>query len=443
MDTSATIAACATSMAASERALLRVSGAHAFDAIDAIAAAPIERTRGVGPIRLRLRAGELPTLAVRLPGPRSYTGEDTVELLPPGSPTLVEMVLAALLAHDSVRLAEPGEFTARAYLHGRLTLQQAEGVAARIAADSRAELDASERLLSGAAGGLYARLTDELASALALVEVAADFADEEHVEPIAAADLRDRLRSIRDTLATQRPAKATRATSSGRPLVVLAGPPNAGKTSLFNALLGRRRGMDSPRPHATRDAIIEPLELPTPAGATMAVDLCDLPGTADDGELLDAGEADTLRRVIEDALGRADLVLTCDPKAPPPGATGMIPVRTKADLDLAEATGSGALSVSAATGLNLDRLRSAIAETIADARSARDAGLLPRHAALVGRAMAALDDALGLIAGEGPIETELAAAGMRAALDALGELGGAVSADDVIGRIFASFCIGK
>jgi tRNA modification GTPase len=449
METSSTIVAPATPMAPGVRAVVRLSGPHAFDAIDAVATSPIDRTRGVGTTRLRLPTGELPTLAVRLPGPASYTGEDTVELLPPGSPTLVAALVRVLLAIPGVRHAEAGEFSARAYLNGRLTLEQAEGVAATIAAVTDQQLDASHRLLTGQSGRRYAALVDDLASALALVEAAADFAEEEHVVPINAIDLRARLVAMINALAAELEGRRGRESAAARPLVVLAGSPNAGKTSLFNALLGRARAVISETEHATRDAIVEPLALHHPTIGRVDCDLADLPGAPELAERpLEADEQSSVRAVIDSTIERADVVLLCDPSGGfdwPATGINTIRLRTKSDTIGTEAT--NAIAISVRTGLNLDSLRFALAEAIDTARQDASAGLLPRHHALAARAHESLTRAATAVANDPPhgppLDGELVAAEMRLALDALGELGGRVSPDEVLGRIFASFCVGK
>ncbi len=449
MDTTSTIVAPATPMAAGARAVVRLSGSSAFSAIDAIAVSPIDRSRGVGPIRLDLTIGELPTLAVRLPGPRSYTGEDTVELFSPGSPTLVAAIVRELLSQPGVRHAEAGEFSARAYLNGRLTLEQAEGVAATIAASTDTQLEASHRLLSGQSGRRYARMVDELASLLALVEAAADFSEEEHVVPIAAGTLQDRLRALRSELERELAGKRGRESQAARPLVVLAGAPNAGKTSLFNALLGRTRSVVSATEHATRDAVVESLRLEHPSIGVLECELTDLPGMQGRSIIeLDAEERASMQSVIDAAMERADLVILCDPEGrfDEPGTTdNAIRVRTKSDDVSTHA--EDAIAVSVRTGLNLDSLRMAVAEAIEHARQDAGAGLLPRHHALATAAMKSLDRSIESLLHDEPeclpAEGELVAAEMRLALDALGELGGKVSPDEVLGRIFASFCVGK
>lgn len=449
MDTGSTIVAPATPMAPAARGLVRVSGQHTFDTVDAIATSPIKRTRGVGPIRLRISSGQLPALAICLPGPASYTGEDTVEILPPGSPTIIDLVVRALLEQPGVRHAQAGEFSARAYLNGRLTLEQAEGVAATIAASTRQQLDASHRLLTGQSGRRYASIVDDMAGALALVEAAADFAEEEHVIPISAGDLRARLDGALDSLRAESEGRRGRESNAARPLVVLAGPPNAGKTSLFNALLGHRRAVVSPDEHTTRDAIVEPLVIEHPTIGAVSCDLADLPGLPDRaGVRLEPTEQDSIQAIIDDTIARADLVLLCDPHGrfdAPSVGDATLRLRTKADSMLMGPSGDRMVSVH--SGLNLDAVRLDIARAIDAARQDSQAGLIPRHRTLAGRAILGLERAHAALgddpAGALPEHGELIAAEMRLALDALAELGGHVHPDEILGRIFASFCVGK
>ncbi|NRA57122.1 MAG: 50S ribosome-binding GTPase [Phycisphaerales bacterium] len=445
MDTTSTIVASATPMAPGPRAVVRLSGTAAYDAINALTEGSIERTRGVYPIRLRLPIGVIPTLAVSMPGPNTYTGEDTIELLPPGSPTVVDAIVRAMLAFPGVRHAEAGEFTARAYLNGRLTLEQAEGVAATIAAANEQQLRASHGLLHGESGRRHASMVDELASALALVEAAADFAEEEHVVPISAGDLRNRLESLLVSLESESLGRRGREHAAARPMVVLAGEPNAGKTSLFNTLLGRTRAVVSSMEHATRDAIAEPLTLEHPRIGAVSFDLVDLPGLPDS---LDAAERASVQAVLEDALDRADVVLQCDPNAQfgsIAGGDNTIRLRTKADSP--ESRADGCLEVSAKTGLNIETLKLELAEAIESSNRDVGAGLIPRHRDLADQASASVSRARAAIesdpASGPPIGGEIVAAEMRLALDLLGELGGRVHPDEVLGRIFASFCVGK
>lgn len=450
-----TIAACASPPARAPRALLRISGPGVPDLARALLT-PMPPARGGAPARLALPPHSLPVLAAFSPAPRSYTGEDILELLIPGNPRLIERVLDHLCAHPGVRRAGPGEFTARAYLHGKLTLDQAEGVAASIASLSREELDAARALRDGRAGDDARAWRDELVAVLALVEAAIDFTDQEDVRPISADALRARVAAVRDAIGTRLGAGAGEHIREGDPLVVLAGTPNAGKSTLFNALLARTRAVAGPAPGTTRDVLVEPLDLARLAPGAGRILLADLAG-------LDAGArgVDALaQQAARDALADADLVLWCDPSgrfdpaAAPPTDAPILRVRTFADQRPAEPSlpsGAGpfqapvsppSLSVSALDQRGLPELARSISRTLCGVRAAPLLTLLPRHRAALRDAAVALDHTLAL-AHERPDSAEEIAGELRAALDALGELTGRLTPDDVLARVFASFCVGK
>lgn len=388
-----------------------------------------------------------PSLWIAYDSPNTYTGEDILELMLPGNPHLLDRVVAMLTARTDVRRAAPGEFTARAYLNGRLTLEQAEGVAMTIAATNDAELTAARRYLSGAVGRECTVIADALAQTLALVEAGIDFSDQEDVVVISTTELLNRVSSTLDDLDLLL-AGAAREHRQGAPRVVLVGPPNAGKSTLFNALLGIRRSVVSDEPGTTRDAIVEPLDLSHSAPGAGRVDLVDLAGLDESPEGTLNIEAQ--RRAL-DEIDRADVLVLCDPAGrfdTPMRAVAEKPtlrIRTKADLP-GEHGQDSSIAVCALDGWNL----AALVRAIADACSASTPGdrlVAPRHAEAMQRASQSLRLAQSRVSAQpsdSPIEqVELIALELRQALDALGSITGAVTPDDVIGRVFASFCVGK
>lgn len=475
MQTADTIVALATGWVASPRALIRLSGQRVPEVLAACGLSGLSWTDRALIQRTRLRIDrdspviapstslEVAALTLLYPAGRSYTGEASAEIMIAGNPRLVERVIAGLTAFDGVRAASPGEFSARAYLNGRLTLAQAEGVAATIAARSQDELEGARRVMSGEAGRRHTALIDEVATLLALVEAGIDFTDQEDVVPIAPSDLAFRVREVMSRLEGERGATAGSERETGLPMVVLAGAPNAGKSTLFNALLGRRRTVVSDIAGTTRDVVVEELDL-SDAAPGLVVELADLAGLDDSGDL-NATDADAQHRAWA-AIDEADVVVWCDP-------TGMfleplragraeravVRVRTKADrptldrkswLNASAACDDdrgGVLSVCALDGWNLPMLRRAIADAAWRDRFTGAGAVLPRHRRSIAKAVVALRATMTLLEA-GPAlgaigSAELVAGTLREALDALCELTGRLSPDDVIGRIFATFCIGK
>jgi tRNA modification GTPase len=393
-------------------------------------------------------------------GPRSYTGEDVVEIVLPGNLVLVERVLARLRSVPGVRDAEPGEFSARAYLNGRISLDQAEGVAALIGAQTDDQFAAARAMISGEAGCVYRAWAEEAATLLALVEAGIDFTDQEDVVPIAPRDLTARLGTLCAGIASRLGATAGSERASNLPRIVLVGRPNSGKSTLFNALLGRSRAITSPIAGTTRDAIAEELDLARDVPCGPRVVLVDLAGL--DDLALPAGVNEIERGAQEQAnreIERADAIVLCDPlgqfgtRVSGAADRPIIRVRTKADLVLSpqpsalQASPQGAsVAVCALDGWNLGVLRRGIADAAAATRGP-GTWLLPRHRRALGAAMAALASAQGRAQAEttggGLASPEILARDLREAVGQLGELVGKISPDDIIGRVFATFCVGK
>jgi tRNA modification GTPase len=490
LDLSATILAITSPPGRSSRGMVRISGAQAFELLNhhleaASDEPPVaefhaptnagEKDADRNPCSTQLPRGPhratLALLASRrfsvsafvFPAPRSYTGEDTVELQLPGNPTLLERVIDALIESGNsrglhARRAEPGEFTARAFFNGRLSLTQAEGVAATIAAQSDAQLRAAQHLTSNRLGAIAHDLAEALANSLALVEAGIDFTDQEDVIAIAPGELLNRLRSLRERIRSQLDRAVGAEQLQAIPRVVLVGEPNAGKSALFNALLGHDRTVVSPTAGTTRDVIAEPLPIETDHGRAEVM-LVDLAG-------LDNSDPSTMNQLMQSAarqaMARAELILRCVPVDLPCTSSvnaNELLVRTKCDLlPLAPGSAGGparqsseeSIHVSGHTTHGLEKLRTAIAQRLSDraiSLSADALALQPRHEAALRSALQYIINAIDLVEPDEHARTmndpELIASAMRSALDDLADLAGDITPDDILGRVFATFCIGK
>jgi tRNA modification GTPase len=374
--------------------------------------------------------------------PRSYTGEDLVEFHIPANALLARMLLEDLVVRCA-RPADPGEFTARAYFNGRLDLTEAEGVAATIAASGEQELRAARQLLAGELAKRLRPASDLVAETLALVEAGIDFADE-GVAFLSAGDVSDRVARVDAMLRELLEGSSRFERLAHEPRVVLVGRPNAGKSTLLNALAGHERAVTSPVAGTTRDVLTADVALPR--GIVKLTDGAGL-GGEDQG---DATPVDVARQMRANALRAVEtsdvLVLVRDvtdarPDLEPlPRGPDFI-VETKADL---LPSAGGKFAVSAKTGANLDTLRRELdrlafgTPTVGSASTAL--ALNARHVRAVSEVREALARAAGHVASEA---SELVALELREALDAVGRVVGVVTPDDVLGRVFSTFCIGK
>jgi tRNA modification GTPase len=392
-------------------------------------------------------------LALHFPAPHSYTGEDVLELQAHGGPVVLQLLLARALeagAPIGLRLARPGEFTERAFLNGKLDLAQAEAVADLIDASTEAAARSASRSLAGAFSTEVQALADALVELRSLVEATLDFPDED-IDFLRAADARGRLRRLRARLVdVQRRAQQGALLREGL-RVVLAGQPNVGKSSLLNALAGAELAIVTPIPGTTRDKVSEtiqidgvPMHVIDTAGLRDAGDEVERIGVARSWDeiaradavvlLHDATRRDDAERAAADDAIRARL-------APRVGArTLQLEVWNKTDIAPAPA---GALAVSAHTGAGLDALRRALLEHAGWQPQAEGLFMArERHLQALRRCSDALDAAAAQL--DAPqAALELLAEDLRAAHDALGEITGAFSADDLLGAIFGRFCIGK
>jgi tRNA modification GTPase len=386
----------------------------------------------------------LPVMVALWPAPRTYTGQDVVEIHLIGSAPIVQLVVAHCLARGA-RHAEPGEFTLRAFLSGRIDLTRAEAVMSVIEANNPAQLDAALVQLGGGLSGPIVALRDHLLDVVAHLEANLDFTEEPDVDPLARSTLAAELADSADALAGLARRLSDRESDAGaRPRVVLVGPPNVGKSRLFNALLGHERAIVADLAGTTRDYLAARCECDG-----LFVELVDTAGI-EAGHTAIMKEAQSQRvREIE----RADLLLVCHSaetgelaSEPVLSRPGRLEVWTQSDRAVPGAGGRQDLDLivtSAATGIGVDRLRVAIAQAIRGMDSdhspvsdtgARCRGSLKTAEAALQRAAATLQSGSG---------DELVALDLRSAVDELGKVVGAVVTDDILDRIFSRFCIGK
>ncbi len=499
MNLTQTIVAISSPPGAAWRGIVRLSGSQAWPMAQGLLRTPVAAEA----YRWReawLKTPPLPAGVVFFQAPKSFTGQDVAELHLPGSSSLLTRILRCLQAAGA-RLAEPGEFTARGFLNGKYDLTEAEGIAATIAARSAQQLRAAASLRHGTLHRWVAAQSEQLADLLSLVEAGIDFSDEAGVSFLSSAELRRRLAALQTRIATLRRHAGTWDMLQALPAVMLLGRPNVGKSSLLNALSGQGRALIAPQAGTTRDAL--QALLTTPQGPVL---LWDLPGIENPGKDFSALTepvrrqallaADVILLVLDDLdtpIGVARLLAeVADSDA------WKILVRNKMDLPDGLRTApdnspADFIQVSALTGAHLASLRALIGRRAKQERplarqvmtlNARHHDALARAATALAGAAATLGGAVDFDPGASAAEAEapdaaaadrqvfagrehlleaglkmpaapapssttveqspeLIAADLRAALDALAEISGAISTDEVLGRIFSTFCVGK
>jgi tRNA modification GTPase len=450
-----TIVALSSASGPGARAIVRVGGPKALAVVESLFTPSVDRAladsqRLVTPGNLRLSDvnSPLPADAYCFRSPRSYTGQNLVELHTISSPPLVERLIADLLAAGA-RPAQPGEFTLRAFLNGKKDLTRAEAVLAVIEAGSDDELTQALAQLSGGLARPMDELRDDLLNLLADVEAGLDFVDEDiefvgkPVQLMRIAAGLARLSNLKRQLDDR--------TVSGRAVrIAIVGEPNAGKSSLFNALAGSdTAALVSPVAGTTRDYLVKRFDL-----EGVPVELIDTAGWQEATDTIE----EQSQRLGREASDRADLVLWCVPAdiaVPRRDATPIhaILVRTKADL-LSPPPLRGRVRVGggdqaapleiASTVLTTDgtlALREHLAEKV---RSLSRSGLAPSQSRCRHHVESAIDSlrrAHEHVREDDP--QELLAFELRKALDQIGEMAGAIHTNDLLDRIFSRFCIGK
>ena len=441
-----TIVAIATAPGAGGVGIVRLSGPHAREIAHAISG-KLLHPRQATYARFMAADGEVidDGIAVYFAGPASYTGEDVAELQAHGSPVVLRQLTDRSIQLGA-RQARPGEFSERAFLNGKLDLAQAEAVADLIAAGDERAARAARRSLDG----VFSQQVDAvMARVLAIrvhVEAAIDFADES-LETLGGAALREQLEGVRRDL-TRLQGEAVRGQKLRDGLhVVLVGPPNAGKSSLLNALAGSERAIVTEIAGTTRDLLRETIRLDG-----VELTMVDTAGLREAGDVI---EAEGIRRAWAE-LARADLALVVvdarDPQAASEilieatkAATQCVWVHNKCDLlaQMPEKGASDTLYVSAHTGSGLEALHQRLLALSGCGDGDSGSGTFSARERHV--------NALGLAAGQLEAATlelqyerlELAAEALSEAHSSLGRIGGKVDADGLLGHIFSAFCVGK
>lgn len=445
-----TIAALATPVGTSAIAVVRASGPACADLAQAIFGRTLApRLAHHGDYHDRSGVVVDDVLATFFTGPKSYTGEDTLEISSHGNPFIAQKILEDLLARGC-RTAEAGEFTRRAFLNGRLDLSQAEAVMDLIHARSERALAAANQQLRGSLGRHLATLTEELLGILARVEAYIDFPDEDlpgEDRGLVQRGLERVAKGTERLLATQHYGALLRDGIK----TVIVGEPNAGKSSLLNRLVGSERALVSPEAGTTRDFIEERIIL-----GPHCLRLIDTAGLNPYPTPLEKlGMAKTLERAAE-----ADLfLLVLDGSRPRPmlpaellallSAENALIVLNKMDLHFGDEITQSfeekeVVNVSALTGMGFDALTKAVerkAETFRRDKGEEIIAINARHAAALSRSRECLKSAQANVTIHGP--TELLASDLRGTLDALGEIGGKIDNERMLDHLFATFCIGK
>ena len=385
-------------------------------------------------------------MAVLMRAPHSYTREDVAEIQCHGSDALVRRILLLLL-RAGARMAAPGEFTQRAFCNGRIDLAQAEGVMRMIRAGSERAMRAAVRQLEGGVSSFVRAAREEITALASELAAAIDFPDEVE-ETQTAQDIAARCGAIRARLEHACDPRAGRIEEEGL-RVALGGRPNAGKSSLLNALIGGDRAIVTDIPGTTRDTLTEAVQM-----HGLRVLLTDTAGLRETGDAVERIGVARAQKALDEADVRV-LVLdsSCEAGEEDWAALGglspQIVALSKGDLPacvtaqeaLARFPGAKVIPVCAVTGEGLDALCSAIVSFAPDGGGESAALSQARHVQAAQRACASLEDAQAAIAQGMPLD--VCAVDLAAALDALGEITGETMSEQVIEQVFARFCVGK
>ena len=435
-----TIFALASGAGRAAIAVVRVSGPACSQALAAIAPGAEFPDRRAVLRNLRHPRSHEPldrALITRFQAPRSFTGEEMAELSVTGGRAVASAVIRALLLVPGLRPAEPGEFAWRAFMNGKIDLSEVEGLADLVEAETEAQRRQAQNIAGGALSRACEAIRVSLLEAMASVETQIDFTDVEDASDFTLDTVKGAARA-----AVERIDRALSTANAARRLregftVVIAGPPNVGKSTLMNALAGRDVAITSPIPGTTRDLIEVALDL-----NGYPVILVDTAGIRESDDPIEREGVARARRRAESAELTLWLSDGADSEAPSLGGPALA-VRTKIDLEDAGASSAkpAGLAISAKTGAGVDRLLDAIAELAEERMSSSEPALLTleRHRRAFQDARQALASALA----PGAAEPELIAEDLRRAAAAMDCVVGRIGVEDVLGEIFARLCAGK
>jgi tRNA modification GTPase len=450
-----TIIAIATPAGRGALSVVRLSGPQAARAV-------LRRLKGLSgglparrPVLARLESPDGrpidQVLVTLFPAPASYTGEDVVEISAHGSPPVVRKIMRTLLG-DEVRLARPGEFTLRAFLNGKMDLAQAEAVRDLIQSQTGFQARLAAEQLEGALSQVLRPLKEELVEVICQLETRLEFVEED-VAPAAAGELARRLRHVRERLGELEGSYRTGKVVREGVTIALVGRPNVGKSSLFNRLLQEDRAIVTEIPGTTRDALTESISL-----EGIPARLVDTAGIRPGGDRLESlgversldylKKADLSLFILDgsEAFGEGDagvwevlrgcpFLLVCNKRDR--GIRVRLPARLRREA-------RGRVEISALRGTGLGKLRAELVRAVAPERErAGETAIITqlRHRDCLARTTAALEAALAAL--EEGLSEEFPLYDLRRALGALGEITGETSVEELLGRIFSTFCIGK
>lgn len=442
-----TIAAVATPPGRGGIGIIRISGPRAPEIVVAICGRSIPpRAPTLAQFCDHNRQTIDQGLALFFPAPRSFTGEDVVELHGHGGPIVVDMLLTAALA-GGARLARPGEFTERAFLNGKLDLAQAEAVADLIASRSEAAARSALRSLSGSFSTRVNALANEMLDLRIFVEGAIDFPEDE-IDFLSEGRVVERLERLIGNLVSLVETATQGVILNEGITLVLAGRPNVGKSSLLNCLLGFDRAIVTDTPGTTRDVLAESVDI-----GGIPVRIVDTAGLRVSGDPI---EREGIRRARQQIAEADRILLVRDATASEPVSALIVEqalptdrmtlVTNKIDLTGAEpgervGAGFAEVCVSAVTGAGIDCLREHILRAVGHRPEVGVFSARRRHLDALNRARESLENGARALLDAGA--SELLADDLRRAHDQLGEIVGTVSSDALLGEIFSRFCIGK